>query len=344
MESLSEIKKRYFETLREEKETQLKKHSKTIEDFISLCSAKGLVLTSENFSYIQTIGIVANYPNLLFSLKPELKKVDEELIECKLLNEHFEKRIFNSGMLYSAKFIAMAHPYFRRNLNEFAGFAPRFIDLFWKFKDESIKTYIALDANRVRINVNDLAYQERDTWYGASFDGQIEKIPNGVIKIRPPVEIDETDISLFFNEAYSLDIKWNERNNIKIFQAEEFKTDKVTLEINGMRYYPVRYIHAEYDLKNKNFRHFDGAIHFYQKDEYYLRRDSDMNFNEKLGTHLKAKTYKLFKMNENISVDSWITFTSHFCAGNPLIFKYFEGKYPNHIQEILNVTENKASG
>jgi hypothetical protein len=297
MESMSEIKKNYLKAQREEVKKQLESHSKTIENFISLCSDIGLKLTNENFSYIQTIGIVANYPNLLFHLKPELEKVDEELIECKSLEKHFVKKIFNSGMLYSDKFIAMAHPYFRRSLSEFANYAPRFIDLFWQFKDENVKTYIALDANRVRINVDDSAYLELDTWYGASFKEQIENIPNGVIKIRPPAHLDESNISFFFNEAYSFDIKWTEKDKIKTFQAE-----------------------------------------------YFQRRDSDLNFNEKIGTHLKAKTYKLFKMNENVSIDTWITYTSHFCTGNPLVFEYFEGKYPDHIQEILNKIGNKASG
>ena len=344
MESMSELKERYIKAQQEEMREQLENHSKTIEDFIELCSKIGLKLTRENFSYIQTIGIVAEYPDLLFHLKPELEKVDEELIECKSLEKNFEKKVFNSGMLYSDKFIAMAHPYFRRGMSEFANFAPRFIDLFWKFNDDKVKTYIALDANRVRINVDNSAYLELDTWYGASFKERIEDIPNDVVKIRPPAQLDETHISFFFNDAYSLDIKWTEKNGIKTFQAEEFKTDKVTIKIDEIEYFPVRYIHAEYDIKEKNFRHFDGAIHFYDKDEYYQRRDTDLNFNEKIGNHLKAKTYKLFKMNENVSVDTWITYTSHFCTGNPLVFEYFEGKYPDRIQEIIDKIGNKASG
>jgi len=342
MESIAKIRERYIRAQQEEQKKQLEKHSKTIVDFITLCSEIGLKLTSENFNYIETIGIVAKYPNLLFHLKPELKKVDEELIECKSLENHFDKKNFNSGMLYSDKFIAMAHPYFRRGMSEFANFAPRFIDLFWKFKDDKVITYIALDSDRVRINIDNSAYVELDTWYGASFKERIEEIPNGVVKIRPPGQLDETDISFFFNDAYSFDIKWTEKNGIKTFQAEEFKTDKVVVTIDAKEYYPVRYIHAEYDIKKKNFRHFDGAIHFYDKDEYFQRRDSDLNFNEKIETHLKAKTFKLFKMNENVRIDIWISFTSHFCTGNPLVFEYFEGKYPEHIQELLDKISNIA--
>lgn len=339
MKSMSEIKELYFKTQLEEKKKQLEKHSKTISDFISFCSGRGIILTLENFSYVRTIGIIVKYPNLLFLLKPQLKKVDEELIECKSLEEHFEKRNIKSGLLYSDQFIAMAHPYFRRNFNEVANFAPQFIDLFWQFKDKNVKTYIALDANRLRVNIDDSAYMEFDTWYGPSFNKQIEKIPNGTVKIRPPGHLDESNISFVFNEAYSFDIKWTEKNQIKTFQAEEFKTDKITISINGADYYPARYIHAEYDMKNKCFRHFDGAIHLYKKHEYYARRETDFNFNEKLEFQLKAKSYKLFKMNENVSVDTWINYTSQFCTGNPLVYEYFEGKYPSHIQEVLDKIE-----
>src|SRR5690606_32352712 len=111
---MSEIKERYIKAQIEERKKQLENNSETIDDFIKLCSKIGLKLTRENFNYIQTIGIVANYPDLLFLLKPELEKVDEDLIKFKSLEKHFEKKIFNSGMLYSDKFIAMAHPYFRR--------------------------------------------------------------------------------------------------------------------------------------------------------------------------------------------------------------------------------------
>lgn len=42
-------------------------------------------------------------------------------------------------------------------------------------------------------------------------------------------------------------------------------------------------------------------------------------------------------MNGNISVDTWIEFTSHFMTQNPLVNEYFEGEYPQHISEMLEV-------
>jgi hypothetical protein len=98
----------------------------------------------------------------------------------------------------------------------------------------------------------------------------------------------------------------------------------------------VRYLHAEYDLSLGTFRHVDGAIHYYTEQEYYSRRDSDLNYNAKNSHHIKPASQKLFKMNGSISINTWIEFASHFLAGNPLVFEYFEGTYPPHILELLS--------
>lgn len=174
-----------------------------------------------------------------------------------------------------------------------------------------------------------------DTWYGAQFNNKIDLIPDGIVKLRPPMDVEYTYISSFFRNSYSLDIKWTTKNNIKSFQAEEFKTEEIKIIKNNVEYFPVRYIHAEYDLQKGYFKHFDGAIHFYNENEYYSRRDSDFNYNNKNQGHIKTLSQKLFKMNGIVSVNTWIKFCSHFFAGNPLIFEYFEDKYPNHINEIL---------
>ena len=125
------------------------------------------------------------------------------------------------------------------------------------------------------------------------------------------------------------------KGRIKSFQAEEFKTEKIKITKEGFTYYPVRYVHAEFDLDKNHFRHFDGAIHFYTEEEYYARRKSDFNYNAKNSTHIKTLSEKLFKLNGVVSIEQWIEFTGHFLTGNSLVFEYFEGKYPDAISEIL---------
>ncbi len=341
---MKEIKEQYFKQREEDRKKQLKDSAKIIEDFISHCAEINIEITKENFNYIETIGIVVNFPDILNKLNTGLTKNDEELISCKLLDKFYTKKSSGAGLLFDPKYIAMAHSFFRRGFSEYANFSPRFIDLFWKIKDDDIEFYIALDSDRVRIDIDGPSYLELDTWYGASFVKQIQDIPNGLVKLKPPLYLDEFDNSLIFKDVYSLDIKWSEKNGIKTFHAEEIKSDKITVTLNDEKFYPVRYVHAEFDITKNHFRHFDGAIHLYKEDEYFQRRESDLNFNEKINKHLKAKTFKVFKMNGVINIDTWLTYTSHFFTGNPLIFEYFEGKYPEHIITVLDkIQENEKN-
>jgi hypothetical protein len=338
---LTERQKEHFKLLKEEEIRKLTQSADLINSFKQLCEKKGVILTDQNFKHVQTIGIVACYPNLVEHLCTDFSKDKEGLVDFTLLTNKFERQPFAKGFLYSDKFMLMAHPYFRRGFHENSNFAPRFIECFWSFKDPNIDTYISLDYNRVRINVDNSAYMEFDTWYGAQFTNDISKISDGVSKLKPPPDLDDFTNSFLFADAYSLDIKWETKNGIKSFQAEEFKTDKEKLTKDGKEYFPVRYIHAEFDTAKNTFRHFDGAIHLYTQEEYYDRRDSDFNYNAKNSFKIKTASEKLFKMNGTVSVENWIKFSSHFLTGNPLLIEYFEGKYPDNVSEILQAL-NKA--
>ena len=335
MSMLDEMQQKYLQQLREEELEELTKNEETIASFKEYAAQKGVILKSQNFKYLRAIGVVAVYPNLLSYLEPTVVNDKEGLLDFKSLCATFEQKRFIPGYLSAPNFSVMAHPYFRRGFHEVNNFAPRFVELFWSFKPADIQTYISLDFDRVRIDKSGFGYMELDTWYGAKFDRNIENIPDGIIKLRPPLDLEHRHISFIFADAYSLDIKWATKDNIKSFQLEEFKDETIKIAKDGVEYYPVRYVHAEYDLNQKYFRHFDGAIHFYTEQEYFQRRDSDFNYNSKGNSQIKTLSQKLFKMNGIISVDTWIEFTCHFLTANPLTFEYFESKYPERIEEIL---------
>lgn len=335
MDEASEFQKKYLESLLEEEKEEFVKHAEQINSFKEFMAKKGIILTNDNFNYQQTIGIVATYPEIIKYLHPSLVSDKEGLFVFDDLLQHFERRRFVNGYLYAHNFMLMAHSYFRRGLHEVNNYAPRFVEFFWNNSETGIEKYISLDNHRVRINVDNTTYMELDTWFGAKFNRNIEDIPDGIVKVRPPADLRDSLVSFFFRDAYSLDIKWATKDNIKSFQAEEFKTEVIKISKDEVEYYPVRYIHAEYDMGKGYFRHFDGAIHFYTEAEYYARRDADFNYNVKEGTHIKTLSQKLFKMNGIVSIDTWIEFTSHFLTGNPLIFEYFEGEYPKHITDMI---------
>jgi hypothetical protein len=340
MKEMTDFQKKYFENLLAEEKEELAKNADIINSFRKFALEQGLYLTDTNFKYCQTIGIIATHPNILNYLHPNLISDKEGLLNFNILCQTFERRDFAEGYLYGENFMLMAHPYFRRGFHGINNFAPRFVELFWKYNNSKADKFISLDFDRVRINVDNTMYMELDTWYGAQFSKNIENISDGVVKLRPPLDLEAFDISFFFSSVYSLDIKWSTKDKIKAFQAEEFKTDDVKILKDNIEYYPVRYIHAEFDLEKGCFRHFDGAIHFYTADEYYSRRTSDFNYNSKNSNHIKTHSQKLFKLNGQVSVETWIELTSHFFTGNPLVFEYFEGEYPEHIKDVIEKLRN----
>ncbi len=322
--------------LMEIQESELKQNSKIIKDFLDYCQKREIKITSNDISYVQTIGIIATFPNIVNLLNSKVKVDKEELVDFNMLTKEFKIKPFFSGYLFSENYMVMAHSYFRRAHYPKNNFSPKFIDIFWPFSKNNNEKHIALDFDRVRINVDNRKYVEYDSWFGAKFTQEIENIEDGIIKLRPPLEFDDFDIDFFFDSTYSLDIKWTSYEKIKVFQLEEFKTENYKITKNEVEYFPVKYIHAEFDTELKTFRHFDGAIHFYTDIEYYARRDDDFNYNDKNKEQLKTLSQKLFKINGQIEVEKWIELVSHYLSGDPLIFEYFEGKLPEHIQVILD--------
>jgi hypothetical protein len=340
MPELTDFQKQYLAYLRKEEEEQLTANTDIISKFKDRLGQKGIILSDNNFKYYTTSGIIATFPEIISVLNNILIKDKEGLVRYDDLIRSFKRKPYAAGYLYSDEFAVMAHPYFRRSYHPKNSFAPRFIELFWGLTDDQIEKYVALDFDNVRLDINDLGYFEHDTWFGANFNRDIGSIPDGLVKLRPPMDLKASLVSFFFANTYSLDVKWATKAGVRTFQAEEFKTEDVTITKDGKEYFPVRYIHAEYDVGNENFRHFDGAIHFYTLDEYTSRRDSDFNYNSKNSSQIKALSKKLFKMNGVVSVERWIEFTCHFFTGNPLITEYFEGEYPEHIKEMLEKVKN----
>jgi hypothetical protein len=333
MEDLIDMQQEYLRMENEDAKKQLEENANIISSFKKFCSGKGIKLTDENFDYIKTTGIVANYPNIVDLLCPEIHVDKEGLFHLSELRSKYKIRM---GFIHPNDFIVMPHPYFRRNFNSYANFAPNFIGIFLSDTSNNIEQSIALDRDRVRIDINGGIYMERDQWFGANFDKQISSIPDGIIKLRSPTDINKYQSESLFKSVYSLDIKWKEKDNIKTFQSEEFKTEDITILHKGKTVYPVRYVHAEFDLEKNKFRHLDGAIHYYTPDEYYSRLDSDFNYNSKNNNQIKTQSEKLFKLNGIFDVDIWAKYISHFMTGNPLVFEYLEGDYPEDIKNRLS--------
>lgn len=323
-----------------EKQKKLKEYKHVIEEFKKYCKTFDLFLEDNNFDYIRPIGIIVKYPNIIshFLINSDKQKKDKEsnLINWNALSKRFLKKAINPGYLYADNYMLMLSPMFRRDFSEHCNWAPRFIELFWKMNYKNIDAYIALDYNRLRINVDNSLCLEKDSWYCPPFNKKINEISDGVGIFRPPLDMDKDIISFLFNKVYSLNISWETKDIIKSFQAIEFKDDSVKTKENGKEYYPARYIHAEFNLSKGYFRHFDGAIHYYTEDNYYARRDANFNYNLQNSQKIKALTKKAFKFNGEIPIDTWMELSSQFFSQNHLLYEYFAGEHLPYLDDYLN--------
>lgn len=325
----------HIKDLEKQSRERLAEAADVIESFTALAASKGVILGPESFEYIQTTGIVAKAPKIARSLLEPVRNERDGLLPFNEIASRFPPSPHYEGCFAGPNFILMAHPCYRRGMHSINNWAPKFIDLFWRFDGPGIEKYIALDENRVRIDVDGLGYFEADSWFGAPFSEEIHNIKCGIAKLRPPLDLESRYISFFFSDAYCLDIKWSESNGIKSFQALEMKTESIQIEVEGMRYFPARYLHAEFDLTANFFRHFDGAIQLFTEEEYFQRRDSDFNMPLKNHTHIKARSSKVFMINGPLKTTDWVEFCCHFFAANPLTFEYFTGEYPKYVTEAL---------
>jgi hypothetical protein len=324
--------------MREMEEEELDKASARIEEFIAYALRRGVQLTDAAFEYSPPLGITASAPGLLRALLDVAPNGRDGLFNWADLTRDFRLG-FTKGCLEGPNFIAMAHSSFRRQMHPKLNWAPRFIELFWGFKAADPAKSIALDEDRVRIDLDGPGYAEADTWYGPPFNKDIAQIESGNVKLRPPPDLSQIRLEMFFASAYCVDVKWSQSHGIKTFQALELKTENVLASLNGAQLHPARYLHAEFDMQTGAFRHFDGAVQYLTPNEYYLRRDNDFSITLKRSQHVKPLSKKVFKLNGAVEIDDWVELSSHFFAANPLMFEYFNGAYPERITEILNALQ-----
>jgi hypothetical protein len=331
-----EIQERQKEIEREE----IERNAEVIVAFTAHCAERGCQLTDSHFAYADVTGVTANSTGIVRTLYPELMADKDGLYSLRTLQD-MDKPVVElspislaGGYVQTSNCVLFAHPLFRRQYYKDNNWAPSFINRFWRLREPAIVASIALDLDRVRIDLDGGAYFEKDRWLGASFKQDIAAIPDDIVQLRPSAEFEGHPAMRLFNNVFSLDIEWRTAAGIKTFYAEEFLDEEMLVNYGGADYFPTRYIHAEFDVAGGYFRHFDGAIHFYDIEDYMNRRDSDFNYNRKNPNPIKARSLKLFRLDGRVSVETWMELTTHFLSHDPLIIEYFTGSYPEPLEQI----------
>ena len=260
-----------------------------INEFTSLVGSKGVALGAESFRHVQTIGLVAEAKGITNALLGQIRRERDGLLSFRDIARQFTtKRMV--GCFAGNKFILMAHKYYRRGMNPICNWEPGFLNMFWRLDGDKIEKYIALDEDRVRIDVDAPDFHEKDFWYGAPYVGNMRNIQPGVVKLCPPLDIDEPFASDLFADAYCLDIDWSESSGVKCFQSLEMKKENIRVKLVGKSYFPARYMHAEFDSTA-------NCIQLFTENKYLQRRESDFRMWKKNCAHIKPKSTKIFKIN-----------------------------------------------
>ena len=230
---MPDLNKDYFKHLEEEATAMLKENQNIISAFINFAQSKNIDLTEQEFKYTQMSGITVNSKDLFLKLNEDIVPDKDGLLDYKYLTSKLNKHVFSDGYFFADNYIVMADHLFRQAYSPNNGFQPRFIEKFWSidpYDYDEIK--IRLDVDNLKIDIQDSSLLELDTWYGVIFNKDVGEISDQVVKLRPSYDFDDFDISSLFGGTYSVDVKWSSSQNIKTFQAEEFKTESINLTID----------------------------------------------------------------------------------------------------------------
>ena len=94
------MQKEYLNQLKEVQSKELTKHSQTIEKFRLKFQTKGIDLTEENFCFAPTIGVIAQYPNIVNILNHKVREDKEGLVNIELLDSLFKRNRFAPGFYF----------------------------------------------------------------------------------------------------------------------------------------------------------------------------------------------------------------------------------------------------
>jgi hypothetical protein len=162
---------------------------------------------------------------------------------------------------------------------------------------------------------------ESDYWFGAPFDqGRLDDRAD--VGVTAFFRSQPSPLDFFFGKLLRTEVFRNVDGDVKTFEIEELID---VSEAHG-EYVLNRYVHAERDMKRGVFRHCDGAVKIYLRDQYEQRVDPERRLPDK-SSHRKLK---VFRIDGEIDAEVWINLTLLFFRGNELVLEYFD---PEQYQE-----------
>ena len=248
----------------------------------------------------------------------------EILDACPELRDQFDRdgllrisasmELFDAGIKYGDRFFHY-HQLLRRGFSASPNFD--FLGTFARFRHNTRKENsfrIAVDHRRIMKFDDWRQTIECDTWYGPQFDpDKLDDLNHKgltVVGREYPTSLDQYPLikTEFFWKA-------NEADNVKTLEIEELSCPTKPYD----NWQINRYAHAERDVIQKVFRHFDGAAKVYRPSEYQSRLRNTMPNNSRPEHYIK-----LFRIDGAIKLPDWISLLSMFYKGNEMVIEHFD--------------------
>lgn len=293
-------------------EEECSKYKKDLENLLNNYLSKDYECLSNICTSIVDIGLAKSVFPDIFQHEDK-----DKLIPLEVLLKKFEPL---TGGLFKAKksdLILFIHPYFRRSLSRFNNFNSNFLDQFLRLKEinEEVNLKIALDEDMVGYAPSFAPPIELAYWYGPKFNNDIVNIPKD-ITVHLSMDRDK-----FFYGLNRTEFRWKPYKNLRIFEAEELKDIKYpSLGISEDKF-GCRYVHSQFDITNKTFNHFDGALKIYTLEKMRRRLNKNLNKSGK-----KSEYTKIFRIDGKLDIDEWKSLVSNYFKENSLVIEYFNGK------------------
>lgn len=232
-----------------------------------------------------------------------------------LLHLSDDMKLMRGGILYRDH-VLHYHQGLRRAFTSNPNF--EFLDIFLGYQAQ------ARDRNAFRVGVDRRRVMhasfyrevfESDHWFGAPF--QRERLDNRYDRgVTAFVRSQPSPFDFFFGTLVRTEVFRSVDGDIKSFEMEELND---VSEARG-EYVLNRYVHAERDMRRGIFRHFDGAVKVYLKEQYAERIQCGRTLPDKTS----FKKIKVFRIDGEIDADTWVDLTLRFFRGNELVLEYFD--------------------
>jgi hypothetical protein len=205
-----------------------------------------------------------------------------------------------------------AHRYYRQSFSHLNYPNFQFLDSLMKLRVSGVRVLLALDHDLVGWSDSYLPYIELEYWWGPKFNDDLSSIETGI------TTHEANDFGRLYEGVSRTEFWWQSRKGEHIFESEELRD--IPSEISSDSF-GCRYVHCVVDESTGKVRHLDGAIRSYSDEEMIARIDINISQSDR-----STEYTKLWRIDEDISIEEWKSLVSDYYRGNRLVGEYLGGE------------------